>query len=103
MELAFFTLCTWPAEVVNASPALIPVAFELTVLFAAFASFFAWLGMNGLPRWYHPMFNWERFGQVTNDAFFLAIEARDPGFTENGVRELLERTGGEHITIVHED
>jgi hypothetical protein len=59
--------------------------------------------MNRLPRWNHPMFNWERFGRVTNDGFFLAIEARDPRFTENGVYELLEQTGGEHITIVHED
>jgi hypothetical protein len=84
-------------------PAFFPIMFELTVLFAAFAAFFSMLGMNGLPRWYHPMFNWERFSQVTNDGFFLAIEARDPRFTENGVRELLERTGGEHITIVHED
>ena len=28
------------------------------------------------------MFNWERFSRVTNDGFFLAIEARDPRFTE---------------------
>jgi hypothetical protein len=71
--------------------------------FGAFAAFFSMLGMNGLPRWYHPMFNWERFIRVSNDGFFLAIESRDPRFTENGVRELLERTGGEHVTIVHED
>ncbi len=84
-------------------PAFFPIMFELTVLFGAFAAFFSMFGMNGLPRWYHPMFNWERFIRVSNDGFFLAIESRDPRFTENGVRELLERTGGEHITIVHED
>lgn len=84
-------------------PAFFPIMFELTVLFGAFAAFFAMLGMNGLPRWYHPMFNWERFSRVTNDGFFLAIEARDPRFTETGVRELLEQSGGQHITIVHED
>src|SRR6266513_2624431 len=59
--------------------------------------------MIGLTRWYHPMFNWERFMRVTNDGFFLAIEARDPRFTETGVRELLEKSGGQHITIVHQD
>ena len=84
-------------------PAFFPIMFELTVLLGAFAAFFSMLGMNGLPRWYHPMFNWERFIRVSNDGFFLAIESRDPRFTENGVRELLEKTGGEHITIVHED
>ena len=83
--------------------AAVVIMFELTVLLGAFAAFFSMLGMNGLPRWYHPMFNWERFIRVSNDGFFLAIESRDPRFTENGVRELLERTGGEHITIVHED
>jgi hypothetical protein len=85
------------------APAFFPIMFELTVLFASFAAFFAWQIMNGLPRWHHPIFNWERFGRVTNDGFFLAIEARDPRFTEMEARELLERSGGEHITIVHED
>ena len=84
-------------------PAFFPIMFELTVLFSAFAAFFAWQIMNGLPRWNHPMFNWERFKRATNDGFFLAIEARDPRFTEIEARELLERSGGQHITIVHED
>lgn len=84
-------------------PAFFPIMFELTVLFSAFAAFFAWQIMNGLPRWNHPMFNWERFSRVTNDGFFLAIEARDPRFTEESVRQLLEETGGQHIAIVHED
>ena len=84
-------------------PAFFPIMFELTVLFAAFAAFFAWQIMNGLPRWHHPIFNWERFSRVTNDGFFLVIEARDPRFTEMEARELLETSGGEHITIVHED
>ncbi len=57
-------------------PAFFPIMFELTVLFGAFAAFFAMFTMNGLPRWYHPMFNWERFMRVTNDGFFLAIEVR---------------------------
>jgi hypothetical protein len=56
-----------------------------------------------LPRWYHPIFNWERFKRATNDGFFLTIEARDPRFTEIEARELLERSGGQHITIIHED
>jgi hypothetical protein len=77
--------------------------FELTILFSAFAAFFAVLIMNGLPRWNHPMFNWDRFARVTNDGFFLGIEARDPRFDQNETRDLLEQTGGQHITIVHED
>ena len=59
--------------------------------------------VHGKPRGFFTVFNWERFSRVTDDGFFLAIEARDPRFTENGVYELLEQTGGRHITIVHED
>ena len=84
-------------------PAFFPIMFELTILFSAFAAFFAVLIMNGLPRWNHPMFNWDRFTRVTNDGFFLAIEAGDPRFDQNETRDLLEQTGGQHITIVHED
>ena len=84
-------------------PAFFPIMFEMTVLFGAFAAFFAVLIMNGLPRPHHPIFNWDRFSRATNDGFFLVIEARDPRFTELEARDLLERSGGQHITIVHED
>ena len=84
-------------------PAFFPIMFELTVLFSAFTAFFALLIMNGLPRWYHPVFNWARFSRATNDGFFLIIEARDPRFTELEARELLEQSGGTHVTIIHEE
>ena len=84
-------------------PAFFPIMFELTVLFSAFSAFFANLIMNGLPRWHHPIFNWDRFARVTNDGFFLAIEARDPRFSEMETHDLLVETGGLHITIVHEE
>src|SRR6266446_9914241 len=34
--------------------AFFPIFFELTVLFSAFASVFALLIFNQLPKWYHP-------------------------------------------------
>src|SRR5256885_9702759 len=84
-------------------PAFFPIMFELTVLFSAFTAFFAMLIMNGLPRWYHPVFNWQRFSRATNDGFFLIIEARDPRFTELEARELLEQSGGQPGTIIHDE
>src|SRR5581483_287380 len=83
-------------------PAFMPIFFELTVLFSAFSTVFALLIMNQLPRWNHPMFNWERFAKVTDDGFFLVIEARDPKFSETKTRELLEQIGGQHVTLVHD-
>ena len=84
------------------TPALIPIFFELTVLFSAFAAVFALLIMNQLPKWYHPVFNWERFKGVTNDKFYIVIEARDPRFSESKTRELLEGIGGKHVTLIHD-
>jgi len=83
-------------------PAFFPIIFELTVLLAAFTTIFCLLVMNKLPQWYHPMFNWDYFAKVTDDGFFIAIEARDPKFSEAKTRELLEGLGGNRVTLVHD-
>jgi hypothetical protein len=83
-------------------PAFFPILFELTVLFSAFTTIITLMIMSQLPRWYHPVFNWERFARVTNDGFFLIVEARDPKFSEARTRELLEGIGGRHVTLIHD-
>jgi len=83
-------------------PAYFPIMFELTVLCSAFAAVGALLVMNQLPKWYHPIFNWDRFAKVTDNGFFLVIEARDPQFSETKTRALLEEIGGAHVTLVHD-
>jgi hypothetical protein len=88
---------TWPTV-----PAFVPIFFELTVLFSAFSTVFALLIMNQLPKWYHPVFNWERFAKVTDDGFFIVIEARDAKFSETKTRALLEEIGGSHVTLIHD-
>jgi hypothetical protein len=59
--------------------------------------------MNGLPRLNHALFNWDRFKTVTEDKFFVAIEAADPKFEPVAMRELLESLGGTNITLIHGD
>jgi hypothetical protein len=83
-------------------PAFFPIMFELTVLFSAFATVIGLLVFNQLPKWYHPIFNWDRFAKVTDDGFFLVIEARDPKFSEGRTRQMLEEIGGTHVTLVHD-
>lgn len=83
-------------------PAFFPIFFELTVLFAAFSTVIALLVMDQLPKWYHPVFNWDHFKKVTDDGFFIVIEARDPKFSEVKTRELLESLGGMHVTLIQD-
>jgi hypothetical protein len=79
-----------------------PVMYELTILFSAFGAVFGMILINGLPRLHHPIFNWNRFTKVTDDKFFIIIEARDPHFSETKTKALLESVGGKHITPVYD-
>lgn len=83
-------------------PAFFPIMFELTVLLSAFACIGALLIMTGLPRWHHPVFNWDRFAKVTDDGFFMVIEARDPKFQEARTRTVLQEVGGKNITLIED-
>ena len=71
-------------------PANIPVAFETTILFAALSTLVGMLALNGLPQLVHPLFSNRSFKRVTDDRFFISIEARDPIFDVVKTRELLE-------------
>jgi hypothetical protein len=83
-------------------PANIPIMFELTVLFSAFAAFFGMWILNGLPRWYHPLFTNKRFRRVTQDRFYIVIEAKDPRFDPVRTREFLASLGGSDVEEVNE-
>jgi hypothetical protein len=79
-----------------------PVFFELTILLTAFATVGSMFVLNFLPRYYHPVFNWDRFSKATDDKFFAVIESSDPLFDEAGNKELLEGLGGTHVTLIEE-
>lgn len=66
------------------------VMFEMTILLSAFAAVGLMLLLNGLPRWYHPCFKSDRFARVTDDRFFLVLEAKDPRFQREQCEALLE-------------
>jgi ActD protein len=83
-------------------PSWIPVMFELTILLSAFSAVFGLMAFIQLPKWYHPVFNWERFARTTDDGFFIVIEARDPKFSESKTRAFFEQLGGTHVTLIHD-
>lgn len=70
-------------------PAFIPVIFECTIAGAAFTAVFGMLVLNKLPMLYNPLFKSERFRRVTNDRFFIAVDATDPNFDEAATERLL--------------
>ncbi len=73
-------------------PANIPIIFELTVLLSALTAFASVWGLSLLPRLYFPAFQSARFRRVTDDRFFIIVEAADNRFVLEQTRQLLATT-----------
>lgn len=78
----------------------IPITFEMSILLAGTSAVIGMLILNGLPRWHHPLMSKERFLRVSDDGFFIAIEAKDEKFDPEVTRRLLQEAGGENIELV---
>ena len=83
-------------------PAFIPVTFELTVLFSVFSCFFGLWFVCRLPQLFHPAFANKAFEKVTDDKFFIMIEANDPKFDATKTKTLLEQTGASLVEEVED-
>lgn len=83
-------------------PAMIPPAYELTILLTAFTAVFGMLFLNGLPSPYHPVFNVPRFALATREKFFLVIESNDPKFDYEKTRGFLEGLNAQEVFDVEE-
>jgi hypothetical protein len=83
-------------------PANIPIAFETTILFAAISTLVGMLALNGLPQLSHPLFGSRAFKRVTDDRFFIAVEAADPLFDRAATRELLESIAGRPVEEIED-
>jgi mono/diheme cytochrome c family protein len=81
-------------------PMQIPIAFEVTVLLAAFATFFGMWGLNKLPQVWHPLFTSDNFMKASCHGFFVAIEAEDPKFDEEATKITLEEAGATEVEAV---
>ncbi len=80
--------------------AYVPVTFELTVLFSAFAAFFGLWALCRLPQFFHPVMQHPSFDRATDDRFFVSIETNEPGFDLDRARALLAKLGAHEVTEV---
>ena len=78
----------------------IPPMFELTVLFSAFGALIGMLALNGLPRFYHPVFASTGIERATDDRYLLVVEASDAKFDIEETPKLLSELGAVRTEVV---
>ena len=80
-------------------PAFVVPSVSFAALLGALAVGLAMLMLNRLPRLNHPAFNIPDFGRVTQDRFFLAVEARDDRFSPEAVEAALARLRDRPVAV----
>lgn len=78
----------------------VPIMFELTVLLSAFVAVFGMIGLNGLPKLYHAIFNYSGHRGITDDRFVLVIEATDREFDATATRDFLAAQGADKLELI---
>lgn len=80
-----------------------PVAYELTILLAAFGTLGGMFITNRLPMHYHPVMEYDKFRHLTDDQFAVVIESQDYLFDAESTRKFLEELGPLEITVLTEE
>lgn len=80
--------------------AFVPVTFALTILLSAFGTVFGMFFLNGLPKWNSPLVNSGHTRRMTDDRFYISVDAKDARFDANRTKELLENVGGKRIAVL---
>lgn len=80
--------------------AFVPIMFECGVLGGALGAIGGFLAMARLPRHHHPLFASAAFERMSDDGFFLSVEADDPRFDPRATVELLTRAGASRVELI---
>jgi hypothetical protein len=83
--------------------AFVPVCFEVMILFAAFGAVLGMFHLNRIPQLYHPLFRSKNFERVTDDRFFISIEAVDPKFDAGATSSFLTELGAVSVETVEDE
>ena len=77
-----------------------PIFYELTILLASFGTLGGMFALNHLPRFHHPIFEYENFAKSSDDKFMIFIETADPKYDDAKIESFLEKLGGYEITRI---
>jgi hypothetical protein len=81
-------------------PAFVPITFECGVLGGGLGALIGFLFLSKLPEHYHPLFNSKHFEAVSDDKFFISIEADDPRFERETTERLLLDLGANRVELI---
>ena len=89
----FATMASYPINVGGRPPFSWPYyvipSVSIAALVGTIVMALTLLALNRLPRLNHPVFNIDGFARVTQDRFFLCIEASDEDFDAEAAQHLL--------------
>ena len=80
--------------------AFVPVMFECGVLGGALGAVAGFLALCRLPRHHHPLFASAAFERMSDDRFFLSVEARDERFDGEATPRLLAELGASRVELI---
>ncbi len=80
-----------------------PVFYELTILCAAFATFFGMFLSNRLPQHHHPVFDAPGIEKASDDQFFIYIEAKDKLFDLEATTHFINRIVSNRVQPIYTD
>jgi hypothetical protein len=81
-------------------PAFVPIMFECGVLGGALGAVVGFLALSRLPRHHHPLFASAAFERMSDDRFFLSVEARDERFDRQATLGLLAELGASRVELI---
>jgi molybdopterin-containing oxidoreductase family membrane subunit len=81
-------------------PAFVPIAFECGVLGGGLGALIGFLFLTKLPQHYHPLFESTRFEAVSDDKFFISVQADDPLFQWDETKQLLLDAGATQVELI---
>lgn len=82
--------------------AFVAPIFAITILASAIMATLGMIALNKFPKLHNPLFNSDRFSKVTDNRFFVCIEANDPAFDLDRTIEFLNANGAMSVEVIED-